>query len=213
VSFDVNLSVYRIKSIVIIGLIQKEFDVMKLFFYILLNTLACSVIAEELHSHEQAYRQFNSHEHGTATLHWVLENQHLQLLLDSPAVNVLGFEHAPQNRLEKQKLENVIETLNQPAKVVVIKGGDCQFKSAVILNLFEDDSESEHHHEHKHEVEHSDLNAEYTFTCDKPSTIKSIDVRLFDTFSGFEKIESQWITDTSQGAITLRADSHIIMIP
>jgi hypothetical protein len=186
---------------------------MKLIFYILLNTLAWSVSADETHSHEQAHRQLNAHEHGSASLNWVLENQHLQLMLDSPAVNVLGFEHAPQDGVEKQTLENVIETLNQPDKVVVISGGDCQFKSSVITNLFEDDSETEHHDGFKHEVEHSDLNAEYTYTCYKPSKIKYIDVRLFNTFSGFEKIESQWITDTSQGAITLRADSHIIMIP
>jgi hypothetical protein len=196
------------------GPVQKEFDVMKLIFYILLNTLACSVIADEAHRHEQAHPQLNVHEHGSATLNWVLENQHLQLLLDSPAVNVLGFEHAPQDRLEKQTLENVIETLNQPDKVVVIRGGDCQFKSAVIMNLFEDDSETEHHYGHKHQVdhEHSDLNVEYTFTCYKPSKIKSINVRLFNTFSGFEKIESQWITDTTQGAMTLLPNSHFIKL-
>jgi hypothetical protein len=186
---------------------------MKLIFYILLNTLACSVFADEMHSHDQTHHQHKAHQHGVATLNWVIENQRLQLLLDSPAVNVLGFEHAPHDKHERQQLEQVIETLNQPTKVVVIKGGGCQFESAVIMNLFEEGIETEHHHGHKHESEHSDLNAEYTFTCDKPSAIKSIDVRLFDTFSGFEKIESQWITDISQGAITLRADSHIIMLP
>jgi hypothetical protein len=194
----------------------KEHGVSKIVFYLMLNIMAFSAFAEDHahehnHDHENEHRQHAAHQHGVASLNWVMEGESLQILLESPAMNVLGFEHEPHDEHEKQQLADALEKLNEPSKVVLLKGGDCKFESAVIMNLFEEDAT--HDHNHHHDAEHSDINAEYSFTCAKPLELKTITVCLFESFSGFEKIESQWITDVTQGATTLTRDKHSIVLP
>ena len=44
-----------------------------------------------------ASRQLDAHEHGNARLNLAIDNGMLLLELESPAINMLGFEHAPEN--------------------------------------------------------------------------------------------------------------------
>ena len=51
---------------------------------------AASVLAhDEFESH-------HAHEHGVATLGVAIEQRQLDIILESPAINVLGFEHSPR---------------------------------------------------------------------------------------------------------------------
>lgn len=181
----------------------------KLIAYALLSFIPCVVFAEEHEHHhddEGEHREHQAHQHGTATLNWVLEGKHLQVLLDSPAMNIIGFEHQPHDEHEKQQLKQAMVKLNQPNQVIIFKGGDCQADMAKIANPF---TEEEHNHGQE---EHSDITAEYLFSCDQPSELQSVNVMLFDTFSGFEKIDAQWIIGDQQGAATLTADNHELQL-
>ena len=52
-----------------------------------------SSYASENHEHEK--RQLDSHEHGVSTLKIALEGQSIQMKLESPANDIVGFEHFP----------------------------------------------------------------------------------------------------------------------
>ena len=61
--------------------------------------------AEDSHDHDSEHagekRQLDSHQHGVSTLKIALEGQNMQLELESPANDIVGFEHAPENNKQK----------------------------------------------------------------------------------------------------------------
>ena len=47
------------------------------------------------HAHDHEKRQLDSHEHGVSTLKIAIEGKELNMELESPANDIIGFEHAP----------------------------------------------------------------------------------------------------------------------
>ena len=62
----------------------------------------------------------------------------------------------------------------------------------------------------KHES-HSEFRAEYHFVCKKPEKLASVDVMLFNVFSGIEHIEVQLLTVTKKTALELTAKKKKII--
>lgn len=48
---------------------------------------------EHDHDHEHEHGSLGAHEHGVGRLNAVLDGQALELEFDSPAMNLVGFEH------------------------------------------------------------------------------------------------------------------------
>ena len=46
----------------------------------------------------EEFEQHHAHEHGKVTLNVAIDESTLVVELDAPAINVVGFEHAPRNR-------------------------------------------------------------------------------------------------------------------
>lgn len=152
--------------------------------------------------HEQIH-QHGAHVHGAAILNWVMEGKTLQVSLQSPAMNMVGFEHRPDSDDEHQHVALMLENLNNTEKVVQLMGGQCELLSTKIINPFEGVSD---------EVMHAEITATYQFLCQAPSQLKTMTIELFDTFSRFERIDSQWIVDGKQGGATLNHQSHILKV-
>ena len=80
-----------------------------------------------------------------------------------------------------------------------------------------DDHEHETHSkgkqdEHERNESHSEVSASYVYRCDNTEKLKSINVALFEHFSGLEKINVNWVTETQQGQVILRSASSIIKL-
>lgn len=56
---------------------------------------------------------------------------------------------------------------------------------------------------------HTEIAAAYHFLCQQPSQLKTIEIKLCNTFSGFEIIDSQWIVDGKQGGSRLNYNNHM----
>jgi len=177
---------------------------------------------------EQYYEQ-ESHVHGLASLFIVLEGSQLLVELESPGMNLIGFEHVPRTEVQHQQVEKAEQQLMAGGGMFSFKGGQCQLLKADIKMVGmaapqeerHESSESdgghylnhedhEDHEDHEgHEVskastsEHSDVEAKYLFNCDKPETLLAIDVALFDEFSGLEELDAQWVVRSFQGGKTL----------
>ena len=74
------------------------------------TSIACFCVihsghAEDSHEHDSEHtvetRQLESHEHGVSTLKIAIEGQNEQMELESPANDIVGFEHAPENNKQK----------------------------------------------------------------------------------------------------------------
>jgi len=160
--------------------------------------LACSLSALPAAAE---YRQHEAHVHGVARLDVLLDGNTLTIDLDTPAVNLLGFEHVPQNEGEEATLKQVAARLHNPAALFSLpKGAQCNAGAPSVHSpLFGNALEQQH--------EHADIEASYIFTCRYPVELDGMSINLFRPFAGIHKIEVQQITPSKQGAAELTADS------
>lgn len=157
------------------------------------------------HSHEHHDHQHGSlgaHEHGVASLNAALDGQVLELQLDSPAMNLVGFEHAAKSAADKAKVAAARAELEQPVQLFALAAGGCKTSEVKLQSpLFGDDKHEHEHaeHDHQHESEHSDIQAHYRFDCSKANDLQQLDLsEVFKRFPATEKIQVQLIGPSGQ---------------
>jgi len=122
---------------------------------------SCQVQADEFSSH-------NAHQHGVATLTLAQEGPMLEAMLDSPMVNLLGFEHVPANASELAQLKNMQQWLAAGDWLLLPEAAGCRLRdtsltgvpdeSAVDGALAQNTTNAEHQQSHnqQHHHEHHD---------------------------------------------------------
>lgn len=178
----------------------------------LLGSLSTFASAESDHD---THRQHGAHNHGHATLNIVQEGKTIQLMLESPAVNIVGFEHAATTPQEKQKIEKAVELLKQgeklfgfPAAAQCVQA-EVEVKSELTEFAAHHD-EHEGHDEHDGHEGHSEFEVGYQFVCSKPAALNTLKVNIFKLFPLTEEIEAQIVTDQRQSATELSPQASTI---
>ena len=197
----------------------------------LMTFLSASYLAAQSAGHE-------AHVHGIGSLNVALDGDVLYIELESPAANVVGFEHAPGNKREEHAAHQAIDTLENGGELFAPnRKAGCALQESVVHHSLQHETEEHGDHDNKHEPEatpdstvhakhdheeeegehgeelhdeHSDIEATYTFSCSRPDMLREIDVRLFETFPGFEKIQLQLLTPDGQKGATLTPRDHRI---
>lgn len=155
--------------------------------------------AADGHDHDHQHGSLEPHEHGVGTLNVALDGQTLELDLDGPAINLLGFEHIATTDADKAKVNSARTQLENPLALFSLpKAAECAVEAQELESpLFEAAPEeaaatqTEHHH--------NDIEAHYAFTCAKPEALKTLDLtQFFKTFPGTHKIKAQLIGDSGQ---------------
>jgi hypothetical protein len=185
--------------------------------------------------HDHGHREHGAHVHGVASLNVAVDGDKLLIELDSPAANLVGFEHAPRDDAQREAVDKAKAQLADGAALFVPDAqAGCALESyGVDMALAKhgdhghahDDEhnhdadhahahgEDEAHEAHAHDADvHSDVHAEYTFTCAEPQALKTLDVRLFDAFPGTERLRVQSITPSGQSAGELTPASHALAL-
>lgn len=158
---------------------------------------------EHDHAHDHAeHGSLDAHEHGSAQLNVVLEGKALELQLESPAMNLVGFEHAAKSDTDKAKVAAARSQLEQPQALFGLSAGDCTLsKQELESPLF---AEHKHEEHHDHDSEHSDIHAHYSLDCQKPEELKQLNLgELFKRFPATEKIQVQLIGPNGQQGLEL----------
>ena len=163
------------------------------------------VHAAQAHDHEHG--SLAPHEHGVGTLNVALDDNTLELDLDSPAMNLVGFEHAATTDADKAsvaaakaRLENPLTLFNLPpaAKCVV----EAQELNSPLFDPAPEEGASKAKTEHHH----SDVEAHYAFTCAEPGQLKNLDLgTFFKTFPGIHTFKVQLIGPNGQQAVNVSA--------
>jgi hypothetical protein len=166
-----------------------------------------ALAAEHNHEHDHAHNHaehgsLDAHEHGAAQLNVVLDGKVLELQLESPAMNLVGFEHAAKSDADKAKVAAARSQLEQPQPLFGLNAGDCTIsKQELESPLF---AEHKHEEHHDHDNEHSDIHAHYTLDCQKPEELKQLNLgELFKRFPATEKIQVQLIGPNGQQGLEL----------
>jgi len=149
------------------------------------------------------------HIHGEAGLHIIMDGSKLLVELNSPAMNLLGFEHAIHNSEDQAMVENTRVHLKNPNALFILNDGKCQLKEqAVDFSNILKASEHKHHETHgqdndPHTNSHKDIEATYLYLCEEPNNLHSARVLLLDVFPNITSLHVQWIIHNQQGENTL----------
>ncbi len=187
---------------------------------ILLLSPTILIAGEEVSHDLEGHAQHDAHEHGAARLMIAATGEQLEIILESPGVNLVGFEHAATSAADRQRLADAKAKLDAGQNLFRINPeAECTLKNSHVdiaaLGHEDHDAHEEHkdhgeHAQHEEGETHSDIEATWLFTCAEPSDLATIQTGLFAAFpKGFEKIMVEWLTDKNASAITLEQDAVI----
>ena len=153
----------------------------------------------------EGHRQQKAHVHGIAHLNLVMTDNELYIEFESPAADIVGFEHEPRNEEEKAALQKAFGILRAGKRMFTFsQDADVQLQKSVVKTVLHHDCEHDHdEHEQNGQGQHSDILIEYQFYSKAPNKLKSIDVKLFKRFKSLQKIRVQALTPTRQIALEL----------
>ncbi|MGI0924983.1 DUF2796 domain-containing protein [Pseudomonas aeruginosa] len=186
--------------------------------------------AHDDHDHDHAHGSLGKHEHGVAQLNVALDGKTLELELDSPAMNLVGFEHAASTDADKAAVAKARAQLEKPLELFALPvTAGCSVASQELRSpLFGDKApahahkekaghehehqhEQEHEHEHEHENGHADIHGHYQLSCEKPELLKLLTLaEFFKRFPATQKIQVQLIgPDGQKGADLAPASAEL----
>ncbi len=122
--------------------------------------LMASVAAAPLMAQE--HRELSAHVHGVSTLEIAIEGGTVEMRLEAPGMDIVGFEYAPSNETDSMAVDTSVMRLSDPATVVTLpEAAGCEVVEAEAeYELEEHDHDHEEHaegedHDHDHE-EHAE---------------------------------------------------------
>lgn len=170
------------------------------------------------------------HVHGAGTLQLVLEGGSLNAELRLPAMDVVGFEHAPREPKHKEAVKKAVAMLKDARKILAPPdAAQCTAApGAVESELLEgerhaaDDKHDHDKHDHdKHEAghdhadgeAHADFEAVYRFDCRRPEALKQIKVLVFQQLPKLERLDVEMVTPAGQRSQRLVPGQDTIVLP
>ncbi len=196
----------------------------------LLTTLALSSAP----SQAEGMRDHDSHVHGAALLNLALEGGVLEAELISPAANIVGFEHAPRDAAERERVAAAAKQLRDGARLLGIPAeakcrvAELEVESALLDEEHDHHAEGEEKHDdHRHEGEekhddhhhegekehaeeehggHSEFHVHYHLECAEPAALERLSLGLFNFFPGVESLRVQAVGPNGQRADELSGE-------
>ncbi|MGH8354993.1 MAG: DUF2796 domain-containing protein [Pseudomonas sp.] len=176
--------------------------------------LAIAQAHEHEHEHE-GHASLGAHEHGVALLNVALVGQALELEWASPAMNLVGFEHAAESVADKAKVGAVRAELEQPLSLFGIpSAAGCQVAQQELESpLFGDahgHGETDQAHD-EHESAHSEIHAHYQLSCKQPAVLPGLNLgELFKRFPATQKIRVQLLGPNGQRGLEATSKNAIL---
>lgn len=178
------------------------------------------------HDHMESHRSLGAHVHGLAQLLVAVDGEHLHITLQTPAVNVVGFEHNAVTEAEREQLAAVQRHLMDAGRVAIPSpSASCELETAEVmstqLDALHDHSHDAHDHEHDgdyhgehtHRTQtgsHSEFEVVYRFHCSNPGGLHGLSVTVFEHFPGFDAVNVQWVGARGQGAARVESAQAVV---
>jgi hypothetical protein len=138
----------------------------------------CALLAKPVLADE--FEQHPPHEHGKVTINAALDGNQLVIELDSPAVNVVGFEHTPRTDNERAAVSAAAKLLgNGRGLFTMPTEARCQFeKTALKAPQWETTDDVPGQPETP--GQHADYEARFTYQCWSPDHLTWLEPALLD---------------------------------
>jgi len=187
--------------------------------------LTCLMLT--LPAHHAIAIELDAHEHGSANLDIVIDTDTIQMSFHSPAVNIVGFEYATDDKQQLLLIKQAKDSLSNVNDMFSLVGNvSCQTVKASANWLTEHEEEHDDHegheeehddhegHEEEHDEtpssEHAEFIAEYELTCKQLNNLTAIEVNLFEFFPAIADLDVQMIYAGGQVKQELNANNTLI---
>ncbi|MAQ83841.1 MAG: hypothetical protein CMH12_14610 [Maritimibacter sp.] len=183
--------------------------------------LLASVAAAPLLAQE--HRELSAHVHGVSTLQVAIDGGTVEMRLDAPGMDIVGFEYMPSSETEAMAVDTSVIRLSDAATVVSLPdAAGCELVDGDAAYALEehddhhdehaedhahDDHAEDHDHDHEHEASHSAFTAHFVFECASPEALNTLRFPYFDQFENAQEIEVQYVTDSGAGSAEVTRDA------
>ncbi|GAB3380868.1 DUF2796 domain-containing protein [Azotobacter armeniacus] len=154
---------------------------------------------EHAHDHQETHGEtLDAHEHGSALLNLALDGSVLEIEFASPAMNLVGFEHAARSDADRAKVAEARARLEQPLELFGIPvAASCRVQEQSLHGALLEPGAAAGQ-------EHSEIEARYRLQCSAADTLEGLNLAvLFGTFPAMQKIHVQLIGPHGQHGLEL----------
>jgi hypothetical protein len=168
--------------------------------------LTLALVLPTVTAGEGEHRSLGAHAHGLARLDLAVEGGFLLIGLESPAANIVGFEHTPVSAEEGAALERAMATLKDGARLFRLPAeAGCRLVEATVETPL-----ARQAGEAAGTEAHADIDAEYRFECTEPDRLVQMELGLFEAFPATRDLQVQFVGPRGQGAAELTAASPVL---
>lgn len=171
-----------------------------------------------------------AHTHGEAKLQVAVSGQAFDLILESPAANLIGFEHRPKTEAQQEALDTARGWLATTALIDTKGKASCRVVDASVSHSLmaskEHPSDTDHDHDHdaseghgEHEKKkagntHSEFVVSQNIRCQGLTPSQDLTTPLLGRFPGIERLQLEWVSAKGQGSMSLKpADNRFQLNP
>jgi hypothetical protein len=149
------------------------------------------------------------HVHGAAELQVVIDGPVLEISLETPLDNVLGFEHVPKTDKQRAAVRSMAARLRQAQTLFVPQAeaqcslSSVQLESTVLSADLLGETQAMAAKAQTEKGGHGDLDGTFTFVCGASEQLVGMEVNLMKAFPGFRKINVSVVGPKGQSATLL----------
>ena len=142
------------------------------------------------------HREHKAHVHGHAALNVAIEGKRVEMELEAPGADIVGFEHRAESAGDKAAVQSAKARLANASKLFrFTEAAGCALEMAKVeLEVEKDDG-------------HGEFHAYYVFACAAPERIEDLSFPFFDAFPRSEELEVQLITSRGSHAYEVERDT------
>jgi hypothetical protein len=144
--------------------------------FLVAGAIPATNVAASPHTHDGGgFEQHHAHEHGKVTVNIAIDRGDVVIELAAPAVNVVGFEHAPGNDHERNAVLNAAALIRGGHQLFTMpEGAKCQFVKTDFTDPAFEQNEAAGDEDHSH-ADHADYEARFSYRCADPKQLDWIE--------------------------------------
>jgi hypothetical protein len=159
-----------------------------------------------------------AHVHGRGNLDVAVDGSILTLRLESPLDSFVGFERAPKNDKERTAVRRMAQSLRAESAFVPSPAAQCRLKEVMLASPVLDPAllaapadagqGAAKGTGQSGQKGHAEIVAEYRYECADSAALRGLEVRLFETFKGLERLDAQIAAPQGQSGARLTSKSR-----
>jgi hypothetical protein len=147
------------------------------------------------------HEEHSAHVHGQAQLTVATDGDLLEIMLESPAANLLGFEQKPVTEAQQSAWQQQQSLLKSGQWLQLPAIAQCVLQQQQLADPWGKAGQ------------HADIGISLSYQCKAAELLNEVKVTLFTTAADLQQIDVQWVSGGQQGAATLSAKQPVLQLP